>query len=168
MIIVCYSAVAYSYYGEDENRHTDLRIAAADAWVRLDGQVPEGTEKERLRNLISGGLPDGRDMDYYNNSITLYAQQVTMQPGVFAGPGEAIAMARSLNRCVIFLVKEGDNSVRIHGGYMPDLSIVEINEPKVYHDSQFADIFTRFQHNNENPLIVWYDGINHFHGIHKI
>lgn len=162
-----FSAVAFSCTGDDDPHHLNLRAIAADVWYQIDNQLPEGEEKERLRNLISGGLPDGTNMDDYGKSITEYAKKVTLKPGVYAGSGEAVALARHFNRRVLILVKEEENSVRLWG-FSPDFAALEIDEPVVYNDSRIVDIFTRFRHNNEDPIVVWFDRLNHFHGIRKI
>lgn len=117
-----FSAVIYSMYGVEDSRHVNLRAAVAQHLIHLDQSLSD-ENKEFLKNVINSGLPDGQSIDEnFNKSISEYARNITLQPGQFSGPGEAIAMANLEQRPFIILRKEEENSVRIIA-HMPDLSI---------------------------------------------
>lgn len=109
-------------YGVEDSRHVNLRAAAGQHLIHLDQTLPN-EKREFMKNVINSALPDGKSIDEdFEKSISEYVKRVTLRPGQFAGPGEAITLANLEQRPFIILRKEEENTVRIIA-HMPDLSI---------------------------------------------
>lgn len=91
-------------------------MAAAQELLNFERQLSED-KKEWLLYQISG------DLQY--KSITQYTKEVTTQPGRYAGPGEAFALAQHLHRPVVMLYKAEENSALIYA-YLPDLTLQQV------------------------------------------
>lgn len=108
--------------GADDSRHVNLRAATAQQLINLEKSL-SAEKRDLLKNIINSGLPVGQTIEEsFNNSISEYANRITLQPGNFSGPGEAIAIASMEQRPFIILSKEMENTVRIIP-HMPDISI---------------------------------------------
>lgn len=95
-------------------------MAAAQELLNFDRQLPED-RREWLLYQIRG--------DLQCNTITQYATEVTMQPGRYAGPGEAFALAHHFRRPFIVLYKQEENSARVLS-YMPNLTLEQVKKTK--------------------------------------